>query len=555
MGKKSSEFDYIIVGSGSAGSVVAHRLSTDPANRVLVLEAGGKDRSIYIHMPAAFSEPLKNNRLNWSYYTLPEPYMDHRKMYCPRGRVIGGCSSINGMVYIRGHARDYDRWAGYGLEDWDYSHCLPYFRKVQKHEMGSNEYRGSEGLMHVTAGRDEHPLFKIWLEAGEQAGYTYTEDVNGYRQEGMGPFDRTTYKGERWSAAKAYLHPAQRRTNLKIQTRVNVQRVLFDGIQAKGVEFSRGSKLNRAYATREVILCAGAIHSPTLLQCSGVGPADLLKKFEISVVVDLPGVGDNLQDHLELYIQYECTQPITLYPAVRPFGRLKVGLEWIFFRTGHGATNHFEAGGFIRSRSGIEHPNLQYHFLPLAMSYDGSIPASGHGFQAHIGPVRPTSRGYVRIKSLSSIAEPEILYNYLGTENDRQEMRDAVRLTREIIAQKAFEPYRGKELAPGSDVQTDADIDAFVRTKGESAYHPVGSCKMGVQSDRMSVVDAVGQVYGVEKLRVVDASIMPDLVSGNTDAPTMMLAEKISDAILGNEPLPASNSKVWIHPHWQTQQR
>lgn len=553
MAKK--EFDYIIVGAGTAGSVLANRLSADPDNRVLVLEAGPRDRSIFINMPAAFSEPLKNDKLNWGYYSEPEPAMNNRRMYCPRGRVVGGSSSINGMVYIRGHAYDYNRWAEQGLKDWSYSHCLPYFRRAQRHELGANDYRGGQGPVHVSAGRATHPLHAAWIEAGQQAGYNYTHDVNGAQQEGIGPFDRTVWNGERCSAAKAYLHPALKRDNLEIMSGCKAHKVLFENDKATGIEFSKKGRVEKIYASREVILCGGAINSPQLLQLSGVGPADHLKKIDIPVVADRPGVGENLQDHLEVYVQYESKKPISLYPSLQPFGRLKVGLEWIFSRTGPGSTNHFETGGFIRSKAGIEHPNLQFHFLPLAINYDGSSPAGGHGFQAHVGPMRPTSRGHVRIKSNDPGKHPEILFNYMATENDREEMRDAIRLTREIIDQKAFEPYRGEELSPGRDAQSDDEIDAFIRARGESAYHPTCTCKMGLESDSDAVVDAEGRVYGVQNLRVADASIMPDLISGNTDTPTVMIAEKISDRILGKEPLPPSDAPVIINKDWENSQR
>ncbi|MGM0576037.1 MAG: choline dehydrogenase [Myxococcota bacterium] len=555
MSDETRGYDYVIVGAGSAGSVLANRLTSDPDVRVLVLEAGPKDRSIFIHMPAAFSEPLKSDRLNWAYETEPEPWMDGRRMYCPRGKVVGGSSSINGMVYIRGHALDYDRWASKGLEGWDYAHCLPYFRRATTHELGPDEYRGGDGPVHVAAGRQEHPLYAAWIEAGLQAGYEYTEDVNGYRQEGIGPFDRTTVNGERCSAAKAYIHPIKDRPNLEIRTGCLAHRVIFEGDRAVGVAYGRGLERHEVFAEREVILCGGAINSPHLLQLSGIGPADRLREVGVPVVADLPGVGENLQDHLEIYVQYRCTQPISLYPALKPLGRLKVGLQWIFGRKGPGATNHFEAGGFVRSRPGIRHPNLQHHFLPLAINYDGSSPASGHGFQAHVGPMRPTSRGYVRIRSADPEVPPAVLFNYMSTDNDRQEMREAVRLTREIIHRSAFDPYRGPELNPGAKVETDEEIDAFVRSHGESAYHPSCSCAMGPASDPMAVVDAEARVHGVEGLRVVDTSVMPDLVSGNTDAPTIMLAEKLSDAIRGVDPLPPSDAPTWVHPEWETTQR
>jgi len=552
---KQKEYDFIIIGAGTAGSVLAGRLSENPDNRVLVIEAGPGDRSIFINMPAAFSEPLKSDRLNWGYYSEPEPAMNSRRMYCPRGRVIGGSSSINGMVYIRGHALDYERWAKNGLPDWSYSHCLPYFRKAQRHEFGANPYRGGSGPVHVTAGRAKHILHAAWIEAGQQAGYEYSHDVNGYRQEGIGPFDRTVWNGRRCSAAKAYLHPAMNRDNLDVISKCKARRILFENKKAVGVEFSQKGKVNTVRASKEVILSGGAINSPQLLQLSGVGPAERLKKLDIPVVADLPGVGENLRDHLEVYVQYESKKPVSLYPSLQPLGRVKVGLEWIFSKTGPGATNHFETGGFVRTKAGIRHPNVQYHFLPLAINYDGSSPAGGHGFQVHAGPMRPTAKGYVRIRSKDPEVHPEILFNYMGTENDREEMRDGIRLAREIIAKKAFDRFRGKELTPGPEATTDEEIDAFVREKGESGYHPTCTCKMGSDNDPEAVVNSEGQVYGVENLRVADASIMPDLISGNTDTPTVMIAEKLSDSIVGKEPLTPSDAPFFEHPDWESKQR
>lgn len=549
------EYDYIIVGAGSAGCVLANRLSEDPDVRVLVLEAGPKDRSIYIHMPAALSYPLADDKFNWFYQSEPEPHMDGRSIYCPRGRVLGGSSSINGMAYVRGHARDYDRWGQAGLRGWSYAHCLPYFRRAQNHELGPDEYRGGEGPLHVSAGKMANPLFQAWIEAGRQAGYPITEDMNGYQQEGVGRMDMTTHRGQRWSAAKAYLYPAMERPNVTVQSGVLTLRVIFEGRRAVGVEVARGSNSEILHCSREVIISAGAINSPQLLQLSGVGPADRLREVGIEVFHDLPGVGENLQDHLEVYVQHAASQPVSIYPATQPWNKPWIGLQWLLFKQGPGATSHFEAGGFIRSRAGIEHPNLQYHFLPIAVNYDGSNPVKGHGFQAHVGPMRPTSRGFVRIRSNDPRKAPAILFNYMGTENDRQEMREAIRLTREIFSQKAFDPYRGPELAPGPQVQSDAEIDAFIRQKAESAYHPCSSCRMGPESDSMAVVDEAARVHGLERLRVVDASIMPDIVSGNLNAPTIMLAEKLADTIRGRQPLPPSDAPVWIHPQWEKQQR
>lgn len=552
---KNKEFDYIIVGAGSAGSVLANRLSADPDTRVLVLEAGPRDRSLFIHMPAAFAEPLKNDKFNWYYESEPEPHMDNRRLYCPRGRVLGGSSSINGMAYVRGNALDYDRWADDpGLDGWGYQHILPYFKRAETRVKGGDAYRGDSGPLHVSTGACKNPLFNAFIEAGVQAGYPYAEDMNGYRQEGFGPMDMTVDKGERWSAAKGYLYPVIDSPNLTIELTTLTHRVLFDGKTAIGVEYEGADGYaHQAYATREVIVCAGAINSPQLLMLSGIGDGAALKALDLPVVQHLPGVGQNLQDHLEIYVQYACTRPISLYPALKPWNRAWIGLEWLAARTGPGASSQFESGGFIRSKAGVKHPDLQYHFLPIAISYDGRAPQEGHGFQAHVGPMRTPSRGSVTLTSNDPKQAPRILFNYMSHPNDWEEMRAAVRLTREVFAQEAFDDLRGKELAPGGEVTSDADIDAFVRAKAESAYHPSCTCKMG--EDDLAVVDGQARVHGVENLRVVDASIMPTIVSGNLNAPTIMLAEKAADMIMGHEPLPAADVPVYVAPDWERSQR
>ena len=548
--------DYIIIGAGSAGCVLANRLTEDPSVSVLVIEAGGRDHwwDWTLHMPAALAYPLATDRVNWAYYTEPEPGMNDRRMYCPRGRVLGGSSSVNGMAYVRGHARDYDRWArSEGMRGWSHADCLPYFKKAESLDQGGDDYRGGDGPLSVTAGRMKNPLYQAWLEAGRQSGYPVTRDPNGARQEGIGRMDMTVGAGRRCSAARAYLHPARRRPNLAIMTKTLVSRIVMANGKAVGVEVERRGVVEQLRAGREVILCGGAINSPQLLMLSGIGPGDHLAEHGIPVVADRPGVGANLQDHLEIYVQYACTQPISLYGAQHPLRKMLIGMEWIAAGTGLGATSHFEAGGFIRSRAGVEHPDLQYHFLPIAMNYDGTNPQDTHGFQAHVGPMRPTSRGHVRLKSADPRQAPEILFNYMMTEGDRAEMRAAVRLTREIIEQPAFDAFRGDELAPGPDTQSDEAIDAFVRERGESAYHPSCTCRMG--EDAMAVVDPAGRVHGVKGLRVIDASIMPSIVSGNLNAPTIMMAEKLADVVREREPLARLEVPIWIHPDWKTKQR
>jgi len=553
-----NEFDYIIVGAGSAGSVLANRLTEDSDVSVLVLEAGPADHSLFIHMPSAFAYPLANDKYNWYYHAEPDPFMNDRRIYCPRGRVLGGSSSINGMVYIRGHAMDYEGWAGHdGLGNWSYADCLPYFRKAETRAKGGDAYRGDSGPLHVSTGACENPLYQAFIAAGEQAGYPYTADMNGHQQEGLGPMDMTVHKGRRWSTAMAYLRPAMKRPNLSVRTRALVTRIRFEAQggapKATGVEVLNGSHTDFIRARREVLLCGGAINSPQLLMLSGVGNPDALTALGITPVSPLRGVGENLQDHLETYVQYACKEPITLYSAMGLVAKARIGAEWLMFGTGLGATNHFEAGGFIRSDAGVQHPDLQYHFLPMAISYDGSSPASFHGFQAHVGPMRPTSRGHVKLRSADPKAAPEILFNYMSTEQDRKEMRAGIRLTREIFEQAAFDRFRGEAVSPSRAVQTDDEIDAHIREHAESALHPSCTCRMG--SDDMAVTDGDARVHGVSGLRVVDASIMPDVVSGNLNAPVIMMAEKLADAIRGRAPLSRSKAPYWVNPNWQTRQR
>jgi choline dehydrogenase len=540
-------YDYIIVGGGSAGSVLANRLSANPKNKVLVLEAGLPDFKFdfRIHMPAALTYPLAGKTYNWWYESEPEPHMHNRRIYQPRGKVLGGSSCINGMIYIRGNAMDYEKWAREDdLENWDYAHCLPYFKRFECRMAGADEYQGAAGPLYLTTPECDNPLFDAFFRAVQQAGYPVTKDVNGYRQEGFGKFDRNTYRGRRWNAARAYVHPVKNRRNLTVKCKAMTTRILFEGKRAVGVEYTRGKRTFKAYGG-EIISCGGAINSPQLLQLSGVGNGRELSALGIDVVHNLPGVGENLQDHLELYVQYACKQPVSMFPCLKWYNQPWIGLKWLFGRTGEAATNHFEAGGFIRGNDRVEYPNLQYHFLPIAIRYDGSAPNEGHGYQVHVGPMNTDVRGHVKLKSADPADYPSILFNYLSTEQEKREWVEAIRKTREIMTQPAFDELRGKELAPGAQAQTDEEILDFVAREGESAYHPSCTCAMGTHD--MAVTGPDLKVHGVDGLRVVDASVMPFVTNGNIYAPVMMIAEKGADIILGNTPLPPEHAPFYQH--------
>jgi choline dehydrogenase len=544
----AARYDLIIVGGGSAGSALASRLSADPARSVLVLEAGRPDYrwDVFIHMPAALTFPIGSRFYDWKYESEPEPFMNGRRIYHARGKVLGGSSSINGMIFQRGNPLDYARWAADpGMADWDYAHCLPYFRRMETCLAGADEFRGGDGPLILERGPAVNPLFTAFFAAVREAGYPLTDDVNGYRQEGFAPFDRNVHRGRRLSAARAYLHPAMSRRNLTVTTRALVTRVLFEGKRAVGVEYRHGRQLHEARAG-EVILCGGSINTPQLLQLSGVGPAGLLEQVGVPVVHDLPGVGENLQDHLEVYVQHGSRQPVSVAPALKLRNRPMVGAKWLFLRSGPGATNHFEGGGFARSNEDVAYPNLMFHFLPIAIRYDGSAPAGGHGYQVHIGPMNSDARGSVQIASADPAARPRLRFNYLSTGQDRREWVEAIRVARTILGQPAMDPFNAGELSPGPAVQTDEQILDWVRRDGETALHPSCTCAMG--TGPLSVTDPASmRVHGLDGLRVVDASAMPYITNGNIYAPVMMMAEKAADLIAGATPLPPSAAVTYVH--------
>lgn len=547
------EADFVIVGAGSAGCAMAYRLS-EAGSSVIVIEYGGTDAGPLIRMPGALSYPMNMARYDWGFQSEPESHLGGRRLVCPRGKVVGGSSSINGMVYVRGHARDFDQWRDSGAAGWGYADVLPYYKRLEHWHGGKSEVRGHDGPLHVTRGSRDNPLFQAFVDAGRQAGYPVTEDYNGLQQEGFGAMEQTVWKGRRWSAADAYLKPALKRPNCTL-VRGLARRVVVANGRAEGVEIDRGGRQEVITARREVILSASSINTPKLLLLSGIGPGSQLAEHGIGVVADRPGVGENLQDHLELYVQMAAKLPVTLYRYWNLRGKAYVAARWLFTKTGPGATNNIESAGFIRSRAGVDYPDLQYHFLPIAVRYDGQASAEGHGFQAHVGPMRSKSRGHVRLASADPAAPPKILFNYMSHADDWSDFRKAIRLTREIFSQPAFAPFASHEIQPGDAAQNDDQLDAVIREHVESAYHPCGTAKMGARDDPQAVVDPEGRVIGVDALRVADSSIFPQITNGNLNAPSIMVGEKIADHVLGKTPLPPTNTEPWIHPNWQTDQR
>jgi len=549
--------DYLIVGAGSAGCVLANRLSEDPGVSVVLLEAGGSDRSVIVQMPAALSMPMNTRRFNWGFETQPEPGLDNRVMDCPRGLGLGGSSSINGMVYVRGHAEDINQWDAAGAEGWDYASCLPYYQRAETWYRGGDSYRGQDGPLAVCAGNDMrlNPLYRAFIDAGVEAGYPETADYNGLQQEGFGQMHMTVDRGQRASTNHAYLRPARARKNLRVITGTLVNRLIIENGKTVGVEYEKDGNEFKLHARAEVILSAGSIGSPAILQRSGIGPASELQNADVPVVHDLQGVGRNLQDHLEVYFQYRCLEPISLNGKLSWWHKGLIGLRWLLFKDGLGATNHFESCAFIRSKAGRRSPDIQYHFLPGAMRYDGRAAFDGHGFQVHVGPNKPHSRGAVRIVSDSPREHPLVQFNYLTAREDVEDWRATIKLTREILGQPAMDRFRGEEIAPSAAIQSNAEIDAWVRQNVESAYHPSCTCKMGADDDSTAVLDAQCRVRGVTQLRVVDSSIFPTITNGNLNAPTIMVAERAADIIAGKTLLPPSDAPAWSDPHWQDRQR
>jgi len=547
--------DYIVIGSGSAGSAIAYRLGENPQLNILVLEFGGNDNSPFIQMPAALSYPMNMSKFDWGYKAEPEPALNGRSLVCPRGKVIGGSSSINGMIYVRGNPGDYNQWAESGAKGWDYPDVLPYFQRMEASHGGNSEFRGKSGPLNITHGKRDNPLHNAFVRATEQAGYTYTDDYNGFRQEGFGPADMTVWKGSRFSTAKAYLKPALAKKNVQLITRVLVDKIIFDEDKAKGVEvFHRGQK-KTFNANIGVILSAGAINSPTILQRSGVGDGNDLNSLGIKVIKNLPSVGKNLQDHLEVYFQVKCLKPVTLNKYLNPFSKLLIGMQWMFLKSGPGATNQFETLGFIRSDKNILYPDIQFHFLPVAIRYDGKAPSEGHGFQLHVGPMRSKSRGFIKLKSSNPFEAPLIKFNYMSHEEDFPNFRKSLRLSREILSQEALAPFKGEEIQPGDDVISDEGLDEFIKNNCESAYHPCGTCKIGKEEDPSSVVLNDCKVKGFSNLFLADSSIFPQICNGNLNAPSIMVGEKASDHILGKPLLAPSNLQPYTHPNWQNSQR